>query len=59
MMSTTMFIAARRGRDPWTLEAKKVRVSSRLMPPKGRLKANQNSAIETRWVDSAVNCPRW
>jgi hypothetical protein len=46
-----MFSAARlvgiHGR--WT--AKKVRVSSRLSPPKGRLKANQNRAIETRWVD--------
>ncbi len=54
-----MLTAARRvgihGR--WT--AKKVLVSSRLMPPKGRLKANQNSATETMWVECEVKFPRW
>ncbi len=57
MTSTTMLSAARRvgiqGR--WT--AKKVRVSSRFSPPKGRLNANQNSAIETRWVDFGAEGP--
>ena len=49
--STTMFIAARRVGIHGRLSAKKVRLSSRLTPANGRLKANQNSAVETRWVE--------
>ena len=40
----------------WRL--KKVRVSSRLKPLKGRLKQNQNSASATWSVDCASNSPR-
>ena len=54
MMSTTMFIAARRVGIHGRCTAKKVRVSSRFRPPNGRLKANQNSAIETKCVDVRV-----
>ena len=56
-MSTTMFIAARPVGIQGRLSAKKVRVSSRLRPPKGRLTANQNSAIEVRWVERAAELP--
>ena len=59
MMSTTMFIAARRVGIHGRCTAKNVRVSSRFRPPNGRLNANQNSAIETRCVDCAVKWPRW
>ena len=60
MMSTTMFIAARPVGIHGRLSAKKVRVSSRLRPPNGRLKANQKSAIEVRCVRAcALNWPRW
>ena len=45
-MSTAMFIAARPVGIHGRFSAKKVRVSSRFRPPKGRLKANQKSAIE-------------
>ena len=38
---------------------KNVRVSSRLNPEKGSEKENQNSASETRRVDSASKSPRW
>ena len=41
------------------LTAKKARVSSRFKPAKGRLKANQNSAIDTRCVEWGPNWPRW
>ena len=58
MMSTTMFIAARRVGIHGRCTAKNVRVSSRLSPPKGRLKANQNSAIETSSVECALKWPR-
>ena len=58
MMSTTMFIAARLVGIHGRCTAKNVLVSSRFKPPKGRLKANQNSAIATRWVDWALNSPR-
>ena len=44
MMSTTMLIAASLVGIHGRWSAKKVRVSSRLSPAKGRLKANQNSA---------------
>jgi hypothetical protein len=40
----------------WRL--KNVRVSRRFTPLKGRLKENQNNAVETRSVDSASNSPR-
>src|SRR6478672_862173 len=59
MMSTTMFIAARPVGIHGRCTAKNVRVSSRLTPPKGRLNANQNSAIDTRWVECGPNWPRW
>ena len=48
MMSTIMFTPASRVGIHGRCTAKKVRVRSRLRPPKGRLNANQNSAIETR-----------
>ena len=56
-MSTTMFIAARPVGIQGRWSAKKVRVSSRLSPPKGRLTANQNSAIEIRCVECGVEVP--
>jgi len=52
--STTMFIAARRVGIHGRLRAKKARLSSRLTPANGRLKANQNSAVETRCVERAA-----
>ena len=48
MMSTTMLIAASPVGIHGRLTAKNVRVSSRFMPPNGRLHANQNSAIGDR-----------
>jgi hypothetical protein len=57
--STIMLSAARRVGIQGRLTAKKLRVSSRLMPAKGRLKANQKSAMDTRWVEWVVNWPRW
>jgi len=38
---------------------KNVRVSSRLIPAKGSENENQNSAVETRSVEWALNAPRW
>ena len=58
MMSTMMFNAARRVGIHGLCTEKNTRVSSRLMPPKGRLNANQNSASETSSVDLASKWPR-
>ena len=58
-MSTIMLSAARRVGIQGLCTAKKVRVSSRLRPANGRLKANQKSATETRCVECGVKLPRW
>ena len=49
--STTMFRPASPVGIHGRRRAKNVRVSSRLMPPNGRLTANQNSAVATRLVE--------
>ena len=46
-----MFIAASLVGIQGRWRAKKARLRSRLMPAKGRLKANQKSAIDTRRVE--------
>ena len=52
-MSTIMFRAASRVGIQGRCTEKNTRVSSRFSPPNGRLNANQNSASETRLVESS------
>jgi hypothetical protein len=58
MMSTMMFTPASAVGIHGRLSAKKVRVSSRLTPPNGRLNANHSSAIDVRCVADEPNFPR-
>jgi hypothetical protein len=59
MMSTTTLMAASLVGIHGRWSAKNVRLSSRLTPAKGRLKANQNSALDTRSVEKVWKVPCW
>src|SRR4051794_25281924 len=55
----TMLAAARAVGVHGRCREKNVRVSRRLMPANGSENENQNSAVDTRSVEWALNAPRW